>query len=109
MYHFVNLEIQLDLSCLTTDVFIEQFINTSDVTSMLYMWHNTTHQAWISGIDHCNIILISDPNKISTECKKNTHRYLEFIHVKNRYTTFESIEEKSAIPKSKNVSFHGIR
>ena len=93
----VVMEIKLDLTCFTSDVYVEHILNTTDNTdlllsSILYKWHNTTQSIWISGFEQVNVILVSDAEKIPSSCSK---RGLEVFHVKYRYPFSETIKESS--------------
>ena len=103
--------INLDLTCLITDVFVEHMINSSNSslpTSTLYKWQNTTQMLWLSGCEYCNIILVSNPLKIPSSCDLSI-RTVDMVLVKRYHTLSESLLKETNSLTPKELTYHGIR
>ena len=109
----VNVHINLNLSCVTSEVFIEHRINTtlyhhSTITSMLYKWINPHQPLMLSGFDNINVILMSENDKISSECREKGQA-VELIKVKYQFPFHETISNNTERPKQRNFQFYHLR
>ena len=101
--------VKFDTMCLITAVFVEQVINTTDgFIYRLYKWQNKSEIMWLSGCDHCNIILVADPARIPSSCDK-TIKYVDRTFIKRYYTVAESLQEKNKTGHRRNFKSYGIR
>ena len=105
--------VKFDTMCLTTDIFLERLINNTDDSNVsyiyiLYKWQNTSEALWLSGCDNCNIILQSDPARISASCDK-TRKYVDRTIVTRYKTAAESFIGQNNTLKWRTFTSYGIR
>ena len=103
-------QVELDLSCLTTDVFIEHFVNNSQstTTSVLYKWTDTSKTIWMSDFDTCNIILVSEKDKIPNACRDKLQG-LDLIFVKHQLPLHKTLFKTTKLPRFRSYNFFHMR
>ena len=109
-YSDVIVQVNLDLSCLTTDVYVEHRVNNSQstATSVLYKMQDVTQPIWMSGFDSCNIILVSENDKMPSVCSKK-RQGLDMIYVKFNIPFQDTLRSRIKMPRLRNYTFYGMR
>ena len=108
------IEVKLDLTCLTTDVYVEHLLNTTEeyypqLSSTLYKWQDTSKPMWITGFQHCNVILVSEKTKVTSSCRKKKYG-VELIHVKYRYSLSDTLKNANNIVlRERNYVLYHLR
>ena len=102
-------KVKFDTMCLITGIFVEQVVNDTDgFVYTLYKWQNKSETLWLSGCDHCNVILISDPDTIPASCNK-TIKYVDRTIIKRYYTIQENLVEENNGLGRRNFTSYGMR
>ena len=105
--------VTLHLTCLTTDVYVEHMIlhkTSTHHTSTLYKWMDTSQSVWLQNLEHINIILISDRNKIvAGDSCRNMTRGTEVIEFKPQSPFYQTIFEDRDINRERNLHGFGLR
>ena len=105
--------VTLYLTCLTTDVYVEHMIEhktSSQLTSALYKWRNTSQSVVLRNIHNVNIILISDRKKIvfANNCTSDT-RGIEQIYIQVYKPSYEPILQMQKTKGKQNLHCYGLR